>query len=407
MEVGEGIDIDAQSVLLAASQHDVAKLKNLLKTASVSVQDPETGVTPLHAAVAALEPDEDEDPPANGERLGKKAGPTDGEREKELEIAAETVRLLFLNGAIWNDLDKNNETPGCIAYRLSLEEIYGIIVDAGVRAELLLSKLDEYEVLDDEDDEDEENMDMETAAGFSNQDSTTEVEPATAEDVSKDNSTYLANPLSFDETAILDASQNGVMMSWETPLMQKHADLLAPKGGLRVLNIGHGLGIIDAMFQEKKPAAHHIVEAHPSVITRMREQGWMDKPGVTVHEGRWQDVLPQLVMGDEDGHEIVFDAIYFDTFAEDYKALREFFSEWVVQFMGPEGRFAFFNGMGADRQICYDVYTKVRVCADQESQDDVIDISRWSNWILTRPVWTSNGKTSIFQISKKQGNGKE
>lgn len=107
------------------------------------------------------------------------------------------------------------------------------------------------------------------------------------------------------------------------------------------------------------PCLHHIIEAHPDVLAKMKEKGWMKKPGVVVHEGRWQDILPALVAGDENGEEIVFDAIYFDTFAEDYKALREFFSEYVIQFLDPAGKFSFFNGIGADRQVCYDVYTKV------------------------------------------------
>ena len=46
--------------------------------------------------------------------------------------------------------------------------------------------------------------------------------------------------------------------------------------------------------------------------------------------------------------------------------MREFFSEWVIQLLDPAGGedgdgglFGWYNGLGADRQICYDVYTKV------------------------------------------------
>jgi protein arginine N-methyltransferase 2 len=93
----------------------------------------------------------------------------------------------------------------------------------------------------------------------------------------------------------------------------------------------------------------------------MKEQGWDRKPGVVIHEGRWQDVVPGLV---EKGD--LFDAIYFDTFAEEYKALREFFTEYVIGLLDPAGgadgqggKFGFFNGMGADRQVAYDVYCKI------------------------------------------------
>jgi protein arginine N-methyltransferase 2 len=151
------------------------------------------------------------------------------------------------------------------------------------------------------------------------------------------------------------------MMAWETTLMKRSAELLLPTPNLRVLNIGHGMGIIDGIFQSKSPSSHHIIEAHLDVLKRMREEGWNDKPGVVVHEGRWQDVVPELIEKGE-----MFDAIYFDTFAEEYKALREFFTEYVIGLLDPSGgdngdggRFGFFNGMGADRQVCYDVYTKV------------------------------------------------
>ncbi|KAG9604898.1 arginine N-methyltransferase 2, partial [Aureobasidium melanogenum] len=153
---------------------------------------------------------------------------------------------------------------------------------------------------------------------------------------------------------LLDADKNGVMMSWETDIMQKTVDRLCPEPGLRVLNVGHGMGIIDGIFQDKKVAVHHIIEAHPDVLARMRKDGWYEKPGVKIHEGRWQDVVPKLVEQNE-----VFDGIYFDTFAEEYKALKEFFTEYVIGLLDPEGRFGFFNGLGADRQVCYDVYTRV------------------------------------------------
>jgi len=35
------------------------------------------------------------------------------------------------------------------------------------------------------------------------------------------------------------------MMGWEKPLMEKHAEVLCPKEGLDVLNVGFGLGLID------------------------------------------------------------------------------------------------------------------------------------------------------------------
>jgi type IV protein arginine methyltransferase len=362
-DAGETIGIDTQSVLLAASNHDVAKLKELLKKVPASVQDPESGFTPLHAAIAACETDSDSHDATGNSVCASEGGVGDSQsaREKELDAGAETVRLLFQNGAIWNDLDANDETPGCMARRLGLDEIYGLVVDAGVRAELLLSRLEEYQLLGgDDESEDDDGEERSASAGDPNGNTAAGGAVENDEDVSCENASYLASGVAFTDTSLVDASSNGVMMDWETPIMQRHAALLLPKPGLRVLNIGHGLGIVDSFFQSHAPVSHHIVEAHPTVLARMKEQGWMEKPGVVVHSGRWlEDVLPKLVLGDENGQELVFDAIFFDTFAEEYKALKEFFSEWALQLMDSEGRFGFFNGMGGDRQVCYDVYSKV------------------------------------------------
>ncbi|PZD47054.1 Ank-2 domain containing protein [Pyrenophora tritici-repentis] len=314
-------DLSTQSILLAAANHDIGALRNLLRNTSANVQDSETGFTPLHAAIAACEPDQENANTTNGDVTDATK-----EQKQELEAAVKTVKFLFENGAIWNDLDTNGETPGCIARRLGLKELYELCVDAGVRAEMLLSR-------------------QEYIPG----------------DESTENPNYLASKLTFDRDRLLDDSSNGVMMEWETTLMRTSAELLAPTEGLRILNIGHGMGIIDGILQEKKPKTHHIIEAHPDVIKRMKEQEWDKRPGLIIHEGRWQDIVPNLIEKGE-----LFDGIYFDTFAEEYKALREFFTEYVIGLLDPAGgsdreggKFGFFNGMGADRQIVYDVYNKI------------------------------------------------
>jgi protein arginine N-methyltransferase 2 len=381
-------DLHTQSILLAAAHHDIPALRDLLRNTSANVQDEETGFTPLHAAIAACEFENHSQPETSEKHNGHTNGTTttngngeageSRERKEELEAAAKTVRFLFENGAIWNDLDANGETPGCVAYRLGLRELYELCVDAGVRAELLLSRLDGYQPLgggedseeDSEEDEDEEgeqdDADVEEVAeGMAQTElrsADEEEEPtAAAGDESTQSANYLASHLTFDRSRLLDEANNGVMMEWETTLMRRSAELLAPVEGLRVLNVGHGMGIIDGIFQGRKPKSHHIIEAHPDVVKKMKEEGWHEKPGVVVHEGRWQDVVDDLVAKGE-----LFDAIYFDTFAEDYEALREFFTEYVIGLLDPAGgadgqggKFGFFNGMGADRQVCYDVYGKV------------------------------------------------
>ena len=373
-------DVQTQLILLAASQHDLGSLRTLLRTGSASVQDPETGFTPLHAAIAACDPTSESSSQAqngsaanaapNGHINGNTNGEQNESEEPEMEAAVKTVKLLLQNGAIWNDVDKNNETPGCVALRLRLKELYEIMVDAGVRAEILLNRLDEYQQLADTGDSESDIADdLEVQAG---QEATPEVaeqqdinshvgitpigSATTDPDLSSEpkNEDYLQSTLLFQDGRILDNDNNGVMMAWETDIMKRTADLLVPEPELQILNIGHGMGIIDTLFQEKAPSSHHIIEAHPAVLARMKEDGWVNKPHVTIHEGRWQDVVPKIM---EQG--ILFDAIYFDTFAEGYKALRDFFSDSVLGLLEDKGKWGFFNGLGADRQICYDVYRKV------------------------------------------------
>ncbi|KAL4987097.1 protein arginine N-methyltransferase 2 [Aspergillus falconensis] len=403
------VDIGVQAILLAASQHDTAKLRRLLRANDAAgnpanVKDPETGYSPLHAAIAACEPDEEEEVKMNGVQTNGEGHIS--EQESTVEAAVQTVKLLLQEGAIWNDLDLNNETPGCIARRLGLTELYEMVVDAGVRAELLLNRLDGYEQLSDEEmeeDGEQEQLQQDSAdagASASNTaedesvpqlvDSTAAAPTQTAEaEPSVTSSRYLNSDLTFQQDRLLDQDQNGVMMAWESDIMAKSAKQLLPTAGLRVLNVGHGMGIVDGFIQEQSPSAHHIIEAHPSVVAEMKRKGWHEKPGVVIHEGKWQDILPDLV-----AEGVMFDAIYYDTFAEAYADFRDFFTEQVIGVLEQEGKWSFFNGMGADRQISYDVYQKVVEMDLFEAGFDVeweeIDVPKlegeWNG--VRRPYWS-------------------
>ena len=368
------IDIHAQEILLAASQHDLSTLRHVLRCysfadcKSVDVQDPETGFTPLHAAIAACEIDQGLEPTTSGTSFdglhpdhAKSQVPAFSNRssqEKELTLGAqEAVRYLLQNGAIWNQLDKNDETPGCIANRLGFHDLYELMVDAGVRAELLLNRLEGYERLRDSDEAEAEETASGQMNGASHSCDDTVLSFAAAEPETDINSAhYLSSTLSIGADKILDENSNGVMMSWESGIMSESANALLTTPNLKIMNIGFGMGIIDNHFQShlNKPSSHHIVEAHSAVLADMRSKGWYERHGIVIHEGRWQDILPRLVV---DGQ--IFDAIYFDTYAESYSDFREFFSEQVLGLLGPRGKFSFFNGLGADRQISYDVYQKV------------------------------------------------
>lgn len=107
------------------------------------------------------------------------------------------------------------------------------------------------------------------------------------------NAQYLQERLVFSEGRILDHEQGAVMMQWEKALMESHAQAICQQGG-DILNIGFGLGLVDSAIQSRSVTSHTIVEAHPDVLKRMEEGGWMGKDNVRVVRGRWQDVLPQL-----------------------------------------------------------------------------------------------------------------
>ncbi|KAL2176012.1 S-adenosyl-L-methionine-dependent methyltransferase [Thermothelomyces heterothallicus CBS 202.75] len=410
---------ETQRVLTAAWAHDLAAVKKLLDTpGKASVQDPTTGETPLHAAIRSCGPrsdgnDEDEDE-------------DEDEDPADLEAAAKVVHELLLWGAIWNDVDDRNETPGCVAHRLGRTDLYNLCVEAGVRAEMLFGLMEGYEELRSADGEEEEGEDAEvidmdadagadtvvvvgedgdeapqlvnvesngqdgTAAGKDKEeeekveDSKDEEEgeekqveqtgaeeprfqppkPDTEAEVTSE--AYLRSKLTYSDGKLVDDDGNGVMMAWETDIMRRSVEALLPnkEPGKRILNIGFGMGIIDTMFAETKPSKHHIIEAHPAVLEHISRPGskfgaaWEESgpaPGAfKVYKGRWQEVCQQLLAEGQ-----VYDAVYFDTFGEDYSQLRLFFTEFIPGLLDGQGRFGFFNGLGADRLVCYDVYTKV------------------------------------------------
>ncbi|KHO00037.1 Arginine N-methyltransferase 2 [Metarhizium album ARSEF 1941] len=365
---------DTRDVLYHAWAHDLSDLKKLLDVpGKASAQDPQTGETPLHAAIRACGPaDPDSNDPEQGE---------DG----CVEEASAVLQELFFSGAIWNDVDSNDETPGCVAHRLGRKALYDMCVDAGVRAELLFSLMDGYEKLssasdaevnvDDDDDEGAAPVEQDGDAIDTTGDQARPQDPprfippgAGEKPVTVTSDGYLSSQITYDSSKLLDADLNGVMMSWETDIMARSVAALLPgpqvQTGKRILNIGFGMGIVDGMFAQTNPSRHHIIEAHPSVLRHLSQpdsgfgKDWErrgpDEGAYKVWPGRWQDIVPQLLDQGE-----VYDAIYFDTFGEDYSQLRLFFMEYVPGLMDREGRFSFFNGLGADRQVCYDVYTKV------------------------------------------------
>ncbi|KAF8210331.1 S-adenosyl-L-methionine-dependent methyltransferase [Mycena galopus ATCC 62051] len=260
----------------------------------------------------------------------------------------EVVKLLIEGGAVWNAADYLHNTAGDIALSFNNEEIYTIIRDAGIRAELVLALLSSHDTTD-------------SASAM--------ILRPTDDTAAASTDAFLSSKLRFivddhgQDICMLDngdGDEIGVMMGWEKNIMQETvARLTADREStsLKVLNVGFGLGIIDTLFQSLSPALHVIIEAHPDVLKHMKELGWYEKPGVRILEGKWQDFINTDKIGalvPEGG----FDIVYTDSFSEDYPALRRFFG-YLPLLLGPRSRFSFFNGLGATNATIYDVYTRV------------------------------------------------
>ncbi|KAH9985980.1 S-adenosyl-L-methionine-dependent methyltransferase [Russula compacta] len=275
---------------------------------------------------------------------------------------AELVKNLLRRGAVWNSADNSGSTAGDIALSQNDEESYQAIRDAGIRSGLfpfsfsvtLLNVPLNIELI----------LQLLASRGAEADGLVLKEEGHTAL-----NSTdkFLSSRLIYTTDAhgqdicILQSGDTeiGVMMGWEHGIMQQTVHRMCDghpnaETGLRVLNIGFGLGIIDSYFQALPvpPLTHVIIEPHPDVLRYMREQGWYDKKGVTVLEGRWQDFV-----GTELLEEMMFDAVYTDTFSEEYGDLCRFFDHLPKLLAGPDARFSFFNGLGATNAAFYDVYT--------------------------------------------------
>ncbi|KAJ7287479.1 arginine methyl transferase [Mycena rebaudengoi] len=291
----------------------------------------------------------------------------------------ELVKLLLDKGAIWNAVDYQKNSAGDVALSFNNTGIYTTIRDAGIRAELLLALLSSRTPSDSP---------------------STMIFQSTDETAAASTDVFLSSKLRFiadaqgQEICMLnvDGEEIGVMMGWEKNIMEETVRCLSHEhertDGLRILNVGFGLGIIDTLFQSLAPSLHIIIEAHPDVLKHMKELGWYEKPGVKILEGKWQDFMNSERLGGLGA----FDIVYTDSFSEDYAQLRRFFSHLPQLLAGPGSRFSFFNGLGATNPTFYDVYTRVSELHLSDAGFDVkwsdVDVSRNKDrWGETRPYF--------------------
>lgn len=262
-------------------------------------------------------------------------------------------------GANWNLLDAQGFTAGEVALSLNNVACYESIQQAGIRSEFLLHLLDSKSGGNQEEGDDEDEEDDAGRIVLQAKDAT----PAGS------SSAFLEARLTFtvgadgQELCLVKSGSEeiGVMMGWERPIMEASVRLLHQDNDgpdYRVLNCGFGLGIIDGLLQNWKtgpPALHVIIEPHPDVLAHMKKTGWYSRPNVRILEGKWQDFI--------DSEEVMgvggFDAVYTDTFSENYQDLYSFFERVPDLLRGPDSAFSFFNGLGATNALFYDVYTNL------------------------------------------------
>ena len=110
--------------------------------------------------------------------------------------------------------------------------------------------------------------------------------------------------LTFEDDKILTEDDGEVMMSWETPIMEKSAEYICQSKG-DILEIGFGMGICSDYIQAQDVNSHTIVEIHPQIIEKLKT--WAeDKDNVTIVEGDWNSI--------ELG---TYDGIFLDTYGDE------------------------------------------------------------------------------------------
>jgi protein arginine N-methyltransferase 2 len=307
-------------MIAACASGDLSQVKSLLDQSSnsqltASLQDETTGQSPLMAA-------------AEKGHVG-------------------ACHLLLEQGAPWNAVDRRGRCAGNYATDAEHWDIVNLLVEHGTKAELILGasmrsmkkKIPPISAQNEGDDQ--QSQKSESSKG------PVEWESSTKPDYLERNVRYNA-----DGTLLLDDDDDAVMMEWERPLMDAHASIITSDGaeGKRVMNVGFGLGIVDAALQQYEPSLHIIIEAHPGVHAKMLADGWDKKPGVRVEFGKWQDVLPNLIA---EGVEL--DGIFYDTYGEHYTDMEEFHEQMAKILAKPGGIYSFFNGLAPDNLFFHGV----------------------------------------------------
>jgi type IV protein arginine methyltransferase len=133
----------------------------------------------------------------------------------------DAVVALLEAGAPWNAQDREGYTAG--EYGSRHKEVLALLLDFAVRAELILGavvkRLGSISAAVGE----------ESKQSSSEEAENSEKPAASSGGCGAVNEGYLKGGVRYEDGKLLDEESGAVMMSWETPLMQRHADFLCER----------------------------------------------------------------------------------------------------------------------------------------------------------------------------------
>ena len=159
------------------------------------------------------------------------------------------------------------------------------------------------------------------------------------------------NTLTFENTKIVDDTDQEIMMSWEAPIMEKCAEYICHNSG-DVLEIGFGMGICADYIQAQGVNSHTIVEIHPQIISRLKT--WASgKSNVTIVEGDWHTVNGLTT----------YDGIFLDTFGDENL---DNFKSFALAKIKSGGKITYWNSEDEVNRYAFDniSYERVSVSTD-------------------------------------------
>ena len=168
------------------------------------------------------------------------------------------------------------------------------------------------------------------------------------------------NILTFNDTKIIDTSTNKeVMMSWESPIMEKCAEFICHNNG-DILEIGFGMGICSDYIQAQGVNSHTIVEIHPQIIENLHTWAY-GRDNVTIIEGDWNSASG---LG-------TYDGIFLDTYQDNSV---DSFKEFALDKIKSGGRITYWNNLEQEYdEFGFDSvsYDKIAVTPDSNSYTDI------------------------------------